>query len=173
MSETKIQVPVGMSEAFHKAENHEGFKWDDAVLDAMLSAALRWLSENPIVPTDEQIRDAARDSLLSTSGWGATAIDGARKHFMALERRMFLAAEPETNPIVVRVKNALIGCTLTAGDAVELMDYVRSCTHPEPEVPSEIRDIDAWLTVYLGSHPEIENIRRNFLLTFRRGQQSK
>ena len=43
---------------------------------------------------------------------------------------------------------------------------------PEPEVPSEIRDIDAWLTVYLGSHPEIENIRRNFLLTFRRGQQS-
>ena len=44
---------------------------------------------------------------------------------------------------------------------------------PEPEVPSEIRDIDAWLTVYLGSHPEIENIRRNFLLTFRRGQQSK
>ena len=44
---------------------------------------------------------------------------------------------------------------------------------PEPEVPSEIRDIDAWITVYLGSHPEIENIRRNFLLTFRRGQQSK
>ena len=48
MSETKIQVPVGMSEAFHKAENHEGFKWDDAVLDAMsrcfpMDMPIEWL----------------------------------------------------------------------------------------------------------------------------------
>ena len=93
------------------------------------------------------------------------------------------------------------GYTFTQEEADAICEYVRTASHPiragfngepvasnveftnalkavqgeapEPEVPSEIRDIDAWLTVYLGSHPEIENIRRNFLLTFRRGQQSK
>ena len=126
-----VTIPKGMSEAFHKAENHEGFKWDDAVLDAMLSAALRWLSENPIVPTDGEAKEIWRDTGLCNE----VDDDELRCIVVEWQRRMFLA--------------------------------------PEPEVPSEIRDIDAWLTVYLGSHPEIENIRRNFLLTFRRGQQSK
>jgi hypothetical protein len=45
------------------------------------------------------------------------------------QRRMFLAPEP--NPFVAEVKRQLRGVTLTAGDAVELMDAIRQCTKPE------------------------------------------
>ena len=101
MSETKIQVPVGMSEAFHKAENHEGFKWDDAVLDAMLSAALRWLSENPIVPNEADVMEILQERVRShhISGEEYCAIPPATVRFVIREwqRRMFLAPEPETS----------------------------------------------------------------------------
>ena len=99
MSETKIQVPKGMSEAFHKAENHEGFKWDDAVLDAMLSAALCWLSENPIVPNEADVMEILQERVRShhISGEEYCAIPPATVRFVIREwqRRMFLAPEPE------------------------------------------------------------------------------
>ena len=134
MSETKIQVPEGMLKAIR-----ERYVGNDNCGRYILEAALRWLSENPIVPSEADVMEILQERVEShhISGKEYCAIPPATVRFVIREsqRRMFLA--------------------------------------PEPEVPSEIRDIDAWITVYLGSHPEIENIRRNFLLTFRRGQQSK
>ena len=126
VSETKIQVPEGMLKAIRGR-----YVGNDNCGRYILEAALCWLSENPIVPTDGEAKAIWRDTGLCNE----VDDDELRCIVVEWQRRMFLA--------------------------------------PEPEVPSEIRDIDAWITVYLGSHPEIENIRRNFLLTFRRGQQSK
>ena len=133
MSETKIKVPEGMIKAINEHWRH------GVQLEGLIEAGLRWLSENPIVPSEADVMEILQERVEShhISGKEYCAIPPATVRFVIREsqRRMFLA--------------------------------------PEPEVPSEIRDIDAWITVYLGSHPEIENIRRNFLLTFRRGQQSK
>ena len=139
MSETKIQVPEGMLKAIGTAPNVCHCSTCESGNEERLKSALRWLSENPIVPSEADVMEILQERVEShhISGKEYCAIPPATVRFVIREsqRRMFLA--------------------------------------PEPEVPSEIRDIDAWLTVYLGSHPEIENIRRNFLLTFRRGQQSK
>ena len=39
--------------------------------------------------------------------------------------------ESEPNPTVKRVKDDLIGTTLTAGEAIDLIDAIRMCTKPE------------------------------------------
>ena len=54
-----------------------------------VEAALRWLSENPIVPTDEQIRD-----LFEANRYGVSR-EAWRIYFTEWQRRMFLAPEPE------------------------------------------------------------------------------
>ena len=79
MSEVKIKVPDGMLEAFHRAENHNGTKWDDAVLYAMLEAALRWM--------DGELEKMVKSNVKSwNEGYNAAISD---------VRRMFLAPEPE------------------------------------------------------------------------------
>lgn len=102
----KIKVPEGMLEAFHKAENHHGFKWDDVVLDKMLEAALRWLSENPVVPTEEQLDDLIKgfteeldtmqpnEAVPSPSAWCA----------VEWQRRMFFSEEED---LPAQVKEAI------------------------------------------------------------------
>lgn len=101
---SKIKVPEGMLKAFHRSEAHDGLKWDDNVLENMLEAALRWLSDNPIVPT----RD---DVLKMNRGWHfEVEIISAITEW---QRRMFLAPEPE---IPEEVKDLLWSETLYAGD---------------------------------------------------------
>ena len=88
MGEKRIVVPEGMYDA--------AMKYQDSGIQcgAALEAALRWLSENPIVPSVEQC-DAIRDVL------------GPREDLMQWQvkevafewqRRMFLAPEPEPLP---------------------------------------------------------------------------
>ena len=48
--------------------------------------------------------------------------------------------EPEPNPVVTQIKQSLQGVTLTAGDAVELMDAVRRCTSPEDTLSMQPTD---------------------------------
>ena len=93
VSEVKIKVPKGMLDAFHRAENQNGTKWDGAVLDAMLEAALRWLTENPIVPTKEQAKDVAQSLLPDFQD--RENVGRAILVLVDWQRRMFLAPEPE------------------------------------------------------------------------------
>lgn len=124
MSEKKIKVPEGMLKAAREATR----QW--LLTEVALEAALRWLSENPIVPTDEQYSDLSAE--LVKYNYSLPSMK-----FAAIEwqRRMFLASEPE--------------------------------------IPEEVRDFHAWAEVYFGSHPELENIKDNFMKAYRRGKESR
>ena len=80
MSDKRYIVPEGMLKAAH----------DEAVRSAgqigkCLEAGLRWLSENPIVPTEQQLSDIAADAHVCMD-----------EVIAEWQRRMFLAPEPET-----------------------------------------------------------------------------
>ena len=91
MSEKRIVVPEEMFKAMVHAENHPGDKWDDDVLWEMLEAALRWLSENPIAPNDEQVDALTNEVPYQDSGNGRIF----RAVIDKWQRRMFLAPGPE------------------------------------------------------------------------------
>lgn len=108
MSEKRIVVPEGMLRAFADA-------WDWGMkelpispsrsdIDALLlrqgharmkaiEAALRWLSEHPIVPTDEQINEC--HSAMYAAGGNLGSIELQRMFATEWQRRMFLAREPD------------------------------------------------------------------------------
>lgn len=151
---SKIKIPEGMLKAAQDAliagwKNHSPQGYDATVVT---EAALLWQRENVQRPTDREFGElvnACRESI-GKEAWEKST-EWMRAGVLCHEwiRRMYDAPEP--NPVVTRVKETLTGCTLTAGDAVELMDFVRSCARPEntsPEVPvSHLESIsDADLT---------------------------
>jgi len=83
MSLKKIIVPEGMRFAAGKAS--DGFDPWCYLLYRPLEAALLWLSENPIVPTDEQVHSLAFEHEFPNHKWMLTE----------WQRRMFLAPDPE------------------------------------------------------------------------------
>ena len=82
----KIIVPEGMKKAFHDALFHT-LEVDE---DNALEAAFRWLSENPIVPTHDQI-----DEMQIACDLPAFAHHGFERICEEWQRRMFLAPIPE------------------------------------------------------------------------------
>lgn len=88
MSEKKIHVPAEMLRAFDDAllpleDGETG--WSQVEAESALEAALLWLSENPIVPTPEQVLDMGKSISLK---WPEI-------YCAVWKRRMFLAPEPE------------------------------------------------------------------------------
>ena len=85
MGEKRVVVPEGMYDA--------AMKYQDSGIQcgAALEAALRWLSENPIVPTEEQ----AQYMYDGKKGLGHAGT--IRYCMIEWQRRMFLAPEP--NPL--------------------------------------------------------------------------
>ena len=79
MSETKIKVPEGMLQAALDSVK------DGDLLGYALEGALRWLAENPIVPTSKQVQDMIDSDHLSTIA----------SRCAEWQRRMFLVSEPE------------------------------------------------------------------------------
>jgi len=190
--EKMIKVPEGMLKAALDIRNLEGLH--HRTFEAILEEALRWLSENPIVPTDEQaqvmlekvfndppfIYGSPNDEmpgqniLINREQLTCPHLSREQEVFAEWQRRMFLA--PPAHPTVTRVKEVLMGCTLTSGDAVELMDAVRMCTRPEPEVPEEIKDLLWNEQLYRGDEKFFEaipKINQEVIEAYRRGQRSK
>lgn len=101
---SKYQVPEGMLKAVLDASF--GFSaWPEdsidpgavthrAMMDVSLGAAIGWLAENPIVPTDEEIK-----SMLSGTGlhwgWDREWVSHTRDWLVEWQRILFLASEPE------------------------------------------------------------------------------
>ena len=86
MSKRRYVVPEGMLKAALSAYvigTHQV-----GVRDA-LEAALRWLAENPIVPTEKEAAD-----LVVWSSGGTTLIKRLGRACIEWQRRMFLAPEP-------------------------------------------------------------------------------
>lgn len=86
MSEKNIKVPEGMMKASYDAHLLLGKM--GAQIPTVLEAALRWLSENPIVPTPEQARELIGPMVVLNETSLIFAIE-------AWQRRMFLAPETE------------------------------------------------------------------------------
>ena len=89
MNEKKCIVPKGMLEAARTG-------WRFTVLDPVddlekcLEAALCWLSENPIVPTEDAAREIGKKFSNQPS-----SIDFVRQVCTEFQRYMFIAPEPE------------------------------------------------------------------------------
>jgi hypothetical protein len=89
MSDRKIQVPDGMIDAvFHSQGMTAGHP---ATVRKNLEAAMRWLSENPIVPTEQQAWSMQDE-------YDSVKTKCSVQFFFAVEwqRRMFLAPDPKT-----------------------------------------------------------------------------
>lgn len=80
VSQTKIKVPEGMLLAASEFDPGAG----EYNIEPILEAALRWMSENPIVPTSKQERDLV-DSWIKETSLGKT-------EYLVTEwqRRMFI-----------------------------------------------------------------------------------
>ena len=122
----KIEVPPDMLAAARQAHRQNEDREPGVFLtEKILEAVLFWLSNNPIIPTPEQMMEIVRSRFEDRVTISACCVVATE-----WQRRMFLAPE-QSNPVVDKVKQTLLGSTLTAGDAVELMDAVRRCTSPE------------------------------------------
>ena len=84
--EKRYVVPEGM---FNAAMDCHNYTPDARVIRKELEAALRWLAENPMIPTDKQLGEI-RGNIVHTYGSDITW------HICAeWQRRMFLSPEPE------------------------------------------------------------------------------
>ena len=103
MSETKIVVPEGMLNAGRAA--YSGYVTAEKGARRIIEAALRWLSENPIVPTDGFLKEMLCRDFFGGQNWtdlqvfffgGQNWTDPQVFKFCEeWQRRMFLAPEPE------------------------------------------------------------------------------
>lgn len=88
---TKISVPEGMLKAGLLGARLEAYCGDDQRdFQHALEAALLWLSENPIVPSDAQLEDL-RESVKDRTSWKGQCMEA----IVEFQRRMFAAPEPE------------------------------------------------------------------------------
>ena len=90
MNEKKIVVPEGMLQEASDAHRRLG-KMGAQIL-TVLEAALRWLSENPIVPSEEQLSELWNSGLID---WNNFKWRDIPTLWCEIQRRMFLAPEPE------------------------------------------------------------------------------
>lgn len=115
--EKMIKVPEGMLKAFGEAYDHQkGLGANSETCERFgLESALRWLSKNPIVPTDEQaqvmlekvfndppfIYSSPNDEmpgqniLINREQLTCPHLSREQEVFAEWQRRMFLAPEPE------------------------------------------------------------------------------
>jgi hypothetical protein len=83
MNERKIMVSEGMLSAAMVAVS--GKSWSQlGLVEKMLEAALKWLSENPIIPSIEQAVDM----------YDKFPVNTTRNCCVEWQRRMFLSPEP-------------------------------------------------------------------------------
>jgi hypothetical protein len=91
MEDAEIVVLEGMLEAGSLAYCGSFVSREDGA-KRVLKAALRWLSENPIVPTDEQANELWKVALQLNPDLNETN-HAAKNMIVAWQRRMFLAPE--------------------------------------------------------------------------------
>ena len=186
MSETKIQVPEGMLKAIRGR-----YVGNDNCGRYILEAALRWLSENPIVPTDGEAKAIWRDTGLCNE----VDDDELRCIVVEWQRRMFLAPD---GPDVSQWTCQLSGYTFTQEEADAICEYVRTASHPiragfngepvasnveftnalkavqgeapEPEVPEAVKDLLVDSQAHLAVNCDTFN--EAIFEAYRRGRES-
>lgn len=99
MSERKYVVPEGMWDAAQAAAAEVSLNGSNGSVEKVtrgLECALRWLAENPIVPSMEQVIDISKASIVDSHRVDLFV------HYVCAEwqRRMFLAPEPRVSEVV-------------------------------------------------------------------------
>lgn len=97
MTERRYKVPEGMLDAAY-GEYPWPADWTvEQCVKKGVEASLRWLSENPIVPTDEQILEMEKLHQSDCSLWNRFGSSNNHAYYCyEWQRRMFLAPpEPE------------------------------------------------------------------------------
>ena len=177
MSE-KIVVPEGMLKAAGKASG--GVDPDGYFLYLPLQAALLWLSENPIVPTDEQVEEMRIKLVPVHPHWGNIVAEWQRRMFLASDKRA------DMHPLLqawlkdadtMGVNNAmkvnfmrLFDQAFQAGREAAI-----PCAFPNPVAPEEIGDL-LWPSVPDSNGERgkttVEQAEFRIVAAFRRGQDS-
>lgn len=118
----KIAIPEGMLKAAMDAGDPSSL----LIIPhrRMLEAAVRWLSENPIVPTDDQMLKLYEDMSVINDG-----------HFtfrtvVEWQRRMFVVQESEIRKFVIDGADRFRGCTLTPQEWEYIQEAVGRSVHP-------------------------------------------
>ena len=132
----KIQVPEGMLKAACREYPGRNFDYADeesygVFTRPILKAALRWLSENPIVPTIKQLEkiwDSQPDSTAEYPYW-----QKIRETMAEWQRRMFLA--PEVSDTAKTIGSGMLSVTFTSEDADYLIEQVIRASEPGYEPP--------------------------------------
>jgi len=147
MIEKKIVVPEGMLKAAQDSRGAYADTNTRLILSRGLDAALRWLSENPIVPTLDQMQDLDEATLdVRPSSGDGYAMSRAR--IVEWQRRMFLDPEPEVEPLTMYIMRHFDDVELDkqtlrnrAEAAVSDFREHENRNVPEPEVPEAIKDL--------------------------------
>jgi len=129
MSEKNVKVPEGMLKSVASTWEVSSHAISISQAEAIIDAALRWLSENPIVPTDEQVKDCWQGMNPNLSSMGLH-----RQLLVEWQRRIFLAPE---NGDFEKMKQAIDeryrGKTITRSEADELIGMINRCVRPDAE----------------------------------------
>ncbi len=124
MDERKIVVPEGMLKAAWHAQlpaDNPTYEWDEGdelskkSYRRVFEAALRWLLENPIVPSETDVIILADVSLRAGDDRNKQVQDVA----VEWQRRMFLAPEPE---VPEEIKDLLATPIPTANNPCAVME---------------------------------------------------
>ncbi len=146
-------IPEGMLEAVRQgmrpileasSDRNHGYNQDD-LERAGIEGILRWISENPRVPSDADL-DKLMDEACDES---EPECNSNRYVAVNWQRRMFLAPEPE---------EICPTCGLRQDNRIGV-------------APEAIRDVLAWFDVWCGKDPQIEDIKRNVITAYRRGRE--
>jgi hypothetical protein len=103
-SMSEIKIPEGMLNAVIIAIGSASDSWSRRCCTTAAEAVLRWLSENPIVPTCEQIVDMDKRHGRNTFIIRGDGGESFRDDIAEWQRRMFLAPDPE---ILEEIKDLL------------------------------------------------------------------
>jgi hypothetical protein len=122
MSEKKYVVPEGMLKAAIEASDSLPYMKTD--IRRGLEAAFRWLAENPIVPTDKQVREMIAPKFgINSKELNGNMIASGITAAITWQRRMFLVSEPE---VPEEIKDLLIPNFFNSIDVILGIEKTRS-----------------------------------------------
>lgn len=151
MAEIKVRVPEGMLKAAILAYPNPAFDYADSehygyFTRPMIEAALRWLSENPIVPTDEQHWGIQNSVQKQERVQGAPSYQG---YVAEWQRRMFVEPDAEAGGVLeTKVPPVILRALKQYRDehCFDDSEYEKAIDAflglaPELKVPEAVRDL--------------------------------
>lgn len=118
MSGKRFAIPEGMLEAAAEKADVSGLLAIDR-LEVILEAAVRWLAENPVVPTESQGRELDDAWLRNKTSPESTFSHATTFGAVEWQRRMFLAPEPE---VPEEVRDLIVDVTMKRLKGTELLN---------------------------------------------------